>query len=302
MSQIPPLSAPALLKKRFGTLEVRDAGVAWTEVPDGGAPPAIGAVLVPFERVKSQAVNAATSNKVMLRLNLAESLADGTDAYTFNFPGSLDEAAAARDAFKDVIGAALKRAAAKSAQAMSVQSAMPTQEELSLRVELLSSDRALAKLHRELVMGELCTEEDFWELRQDVLANFKLQKSQKRGLPHGAAPESMAEAAAGAGKKLSLSKEKIQEIFAQNPTVYRAYQENVPNKLSEKEFWTRYVRDQMQRGGVGKDPDLLFGSISEAVEGKAWAVFHRGDRFSCFQRWPLSRRSGQPTQAVAAIH
>jgi hypothetical protein len=262
-------SCPALLKKRFGTLEVSDAGITWIEVADVGQNPAIGTLHVPFDRVKSQAVNAASSNKVMLRINLAEKLADGTDAYTFNFPGSPEEAAAVRDTLKDVIGASLKQAARTPSIAMSQNAQLPTVDELNLRKELLSSDRTLKKLHYELVIGELCSEEDFWELRQDVLANFKLQRDQRRGLAHGAAPDP-GKTAAAKGQKLQITEEVAQKIFAQNPGVYKRFQENVPDKLSEKEFWTRYLKEQMRESGglgMGRNTDSLFASIFTPAEG-----------------------------------
>lgn len=273
-SRAPPpdsvrFSCPVLLKKRYGTLEVYDAGLSWTEIADVGQAPPIGTLYVPFDRVRSQAVNATSSDKVMLRLNLAEKLPDGTDGYTFNFPGSLQEAAENRDALKDIVGAALKEAQRKNVNSISQPSNMPTKEDLELRMELLKSDKALAKLHMELVKGEFCSEEDFWELRQDVLANFKLQRDQRRGLAHGASPsDSTAKGAPTKGQKFQLTEEMIQKIFAQNPSVYKSYQENVPGSMTATEFWTRYLKDQVREGGVlGKNMDSLFGSILNPPEG-----------------------------------
>lgn len=40
--------------------------------------------------------------------------------------------------------------------------------------------------------------------------------------------------------KISLTAEKIRAIFAQNPGVEKAYQELVPDKMKEAEFWKKY--------------------------------------------------------------
>ncbi|KAI9014133.1 hypothetical protein DFJ74DRAFT_709690 [Hyaloraphidium curvatum] len=263
-AEAPIFSCPTIMKKRVGTLEVFGDGIAWTEAPDVGAAPAIGAVFVPFERIKSQAVNAATSAKVLLRVNLAERLPDGTDALTFNFPGGPEEAAEARDALKEVIGGALKRAVA---QPQLSAGPLPTAEDLTLRRALLEGDRDLKRLHRELVVEGAVAEEDFWELRQDLLADFRLQRNQRKGIAHGAAAEAPVKAS-GRSSKVSLTPEAIQKIFAQNPAVYRAYQENVPDKVSEKDFWTRYLAEQMRDDGpLAKSHDALFDSTLPADDG-----------------------------------
>jgi len=45
----------------------------------------------------------------------------------------------------------------------------PTAEEIALRVELLSRNAELAKLHQELVVGRYITEEDYWETRKVII-------------------------------------------------------------------------------------------------------------------------------------
>ena len=38
----------------------------------------------------------------------------------------------------------------------------------------------------------------------------------------------------------------IQQVFAEKPHVHRAFLENVPQKLDEKEFWTRFAKHEIQ--------------------------------------------------------
>ena len=38
----------------------------------------------------------------------------------------------------------------------------------------------------------------------------------------------------------------IQQVFAEKPHVHRAFVENVPQKMDDKEFWTRFAKYEIQ--------------------------------------------------------
>lgn len=61
----------------------------------------------------------------------------------------------------------------------------------------------------------------------------------------------------------------IQSIFAQNPQVRKAYQENVPDKATEKDFWTQYFKSRFFKD------DLSSTGIGGKADGKAENILDR---------------------------
>jgi transcription initiation factor TFIIH subunit 1 len=116
-----------------------------------------------------------------------------------------------------------------------------TDQIIKAKTHLLSSNPSLLHLHKELVIGQLISEEEFWSTRQDLFQNELFVQNQVQGVSSvslmSLLPDSSVE---GADIKYTLNPEIIRAIFAQYPGVHKAYQHNVPDKLSEKEFWTAY--------------------------------------------------------------
>lgn len=45
---------------------------------------------------------------------------------------------------------------------------------------------------------------------------------------------------------MTITPQFIQQVFAEKPHVHRAFVENVPQKMDEKEFWTRFAKHEIQ--------------------------------------------------------
>jgi hypothetical protein len=45
---------------------------------------------------------------------------------------------------------------------------------------------------------------------------------------------------------MNITPQFIQQVFAEKPHVHRAFVENVPQKMDEKEFWTRFAKHEIQ--------------------------------------------------------
>jgi hypothetical protein len=63
-----------------------------------------------------------------------------------------------------------------------------------------------------------------------------------------------------------LTPSTIHQIFVEYPNVQRAYKEYVPAKMSEKEFWTKFLQSQYFKGdkqAPEKVPKGKKGSASE---------------------------------------
>jgi hypothetical protein len=47
--------------------------------------------------------------------------------------------------------------------------------------------------------------------------------------------------------RYTLTPDTIAMVFAEKPHVRRAFEKNVPTHMSEKEFWTRYLKNEMSK-------------------------------------------------------
>ncbi|KAK9449499.1 uncharacterized protein V1518DRAFT_416167 [Limtongia smithiae] len=124
-----------------------------------------------------------------------------------------------------------------------------------LQQSLLKSNNELQQQFLDAVVTQRLPAAEFWRMRIPLLRMHSLVQSQSRGLYNVLAsirPVSTTQAdstgtlPARAQVKVSLSPDKIKDIFRQYPVVNRAYQENVP-PLKETEFWSRFFLSKLCR-------------------------------------------------------
>ncbi|CAM6123635.1 unnamed protein product [Calypogeia fissa] len=111
-------------------------------------------------------------------------------------------------------------------------------------MKLLQTDSELQKLHSQLVMGEVLSEADFWNARKHMLDDEADRAPKQRTGLKSAMLADVRPLTDGRTNKVTfnLTPETIHQIFAKKPVVHRAFLLNVPNKMSEVEFWTKYCR------------------------------------------------------------
>ncbi|KAI8993080.1 hypothetical protein BD414DRAFT_483241, partial [Trametes punicea] len=112
-----------------------------------------------------------------------------------------------------------------------------------LRKKVLLGNPELAQLHRELVMGGHISENEFWEGREHLLLAQAAAESQKRGKP-GQLVDPRPQTVDGE-IKIIITPQLVHDIFEEFPIVARAYNDNVPSKLSEEQFWSRYFQSKL---------------------------------------------------------
>ncbi|KAI8926635.1 hypothetical protein BC831DRAFT_455499 [Entophlyctis helioformis] len=273
-------SCSAQAKKKSGLLVLTAARLAWT--PDAAQTPALA---VPYDAIKAQQVNLpGPSGKVLLKLALWPVNGGPETSHALSFAGP--SALADRDRVKDILAQRLggllsapasapasaptsapaSRPATPAAAAASGTAAsriVLTALDIQARQALLARDKHLARLHKELVMGGLVSEQEFWDTRRQTLINQEWLTVQKRGTSSESLADLRPSATDGDGSdvKYTLTAEIIHSIFTQFPGVHKAYKDNVPEKLTEKEFWTRYLASKyFHRNRVstlGKDDELF---------------------------------------------
>ncbi|KAI5054793.1 hypothetical protein GOP47_0029938 [Adiantum capillus-veneris] len=117
-------------------------------------------------------------------------------------------------------------------------------KEADFRMKLLSQDIELQKLHKQLVINGVLSDEDFWAARKRSL-NEEAPKSskQKTGLKTAMLVDIRPMHDGRTNKvTFNLTPEIIHQIFAEKPAVHRAFLAYVPSKMTEVEFWTKYCR------------------------------------------------------------
>ncbi|KAJ7187986.1 hypothetical protein C8R46DRAFT_933665 [Mycena filopes] len=116
--------------------------------------------------------------------------------------------------------------------------------DVRLRKTVLMSNPELGALHRELVAitGQL-SEAEFWEGREHLLLSLGASENQHKGKP-GQMVDPRPETVDGE-TKIVMTPQMIHDIFDEYPVIARAHRENVPSKLSESEFWTRYFKSKL---------------------------------------------------------
>ncbi|KAH9839475.1 uncharacterized protein C8Q71DRAFT_703931 [Rhodofomes roseus] len=112
-----------------------------------------------------------------------------------------------------------------------------------LRKKVLLGNPELAALHRELVMGGHISENEFWEGREHLILAQAAAEGQKRGKP-GQLVDPRPQTVDGE-VKIIITPQLVHDIFEEYPVVAKAYSDNVPNKLTEAEFWKRYFQSKL---------------------------------------------------------
>ncbi|GKV44561.1 hypothetical protein SLEP1_g51730 [Rubroshorea leprosula] len=146
--------------------------------------------------------------------------------------------------------------------------------EMELRMKLLQEDSELQKLHRQFVIGGILTEAEFWATRKKLLDREASKKAKQRVGFKSAMLSDIKGSSDGRTNKVtfSLTPEIILQIFAEKPAVHRAFLSFVPNKMSEKDFWTKYFKAEVLHSTKN-----AVAVAAEAAEDEDLAVFLKRD-------------------------
>lgn len=124
---------------------------------------------------------------------------------------------------------------------------MPSNAEVTAREELLKTNADLATLYEETVKAGVITAEDFWEARRNLFSDAMAKKAtgQKHGIENTLEGD-LKGSRDGISDTVTcnLTNEKMHRIFAERPSVRQAFLDNVPKKMTEREFWTRFLRSE----------------------------------------------------------
>ncbi|KAF9331364.1 RNA polymerase II transcription factor B subunit 1 [Podila minutissima] len=291
--------APVLFKKKQGTVYLTNKRLAW--VQQSALAPSVS---IKHDDIKSLFVNAATADKVILKI--VEIKPDVSHSFYF----SSESASKDRDEFKAGISSILslrQQRAVNGSATPSYSGAAPSPggggspvisdasapgtpkaqaklvgmkrglngggppQELKTRFALLKQNKELAGLHRDLVMGKHVSEEEFWESRKHLLRNKIAMDGQQKG-QSSAWLDLKPETGESNDVKYVMTPQVIHSVCQQYPSIKRAYDAYVPDKLSEAEFWKRYFqsrffhRSRSGRGANEPDDEIFDKALEEDEE------------------------------------
>ncbi|KAL4566938.1 hypothetical protein LXL04_031064 [Taraxacum kok-saghyz] len=146
--------------------------------------------------------------------------------------------------------------------------------EMDRRIKLLQEDSELQKLHKQFVMGSVLSETEFWATRKKLLDVKDSRKAKQRVGLKSDMIFNVKPSSDGQSNRVTfnLTPEMIHQIFAEKPAVRQAYLSFVPNKMTEKDFWTKYWRAQYLHSTRN-----IVAAAAEAAEDEELAVFLKQD-------------------------
>ncbi|XP_055921397.1 general transcription factor IIH subunit 1 [Eupeodes corollae] len=209
-------------KKGDGTLYVMNERLAWmAEHRDTVA------VSHRFADIKMQKISPEGKPKVQLQVVLH----DGNSS-TFHFVNrnGLQAQLADRDKVKELLQQLLPNFKRK------------VDKELEEKNKILSENPNLLQLYKDLVITQVLTSEEFWATHAKEYTAKKNAKKQEIGVSGAFLADIKPQTDGCNGLKYNLTADIIHCIFKTYPAVKRKHQENVPGKLSESEFWTKFFQ------------------------------------------------------------
>jgi transcription initiation factor TFIIH subunit 1 len=143
----------------------------------------------------------------------------------------------------DTIKEAIQTAIAERNRPKTVADVLKDGEEGLLRntdvqMSLLKQDVELSRMFKSLVIeGKQLTAEQFWRARVHLLRAHAIERTQQRG-PYNVLAELKPKTQDGT-TKVSLSADRIRDIFEQHPLIKRVYDESVPKvpRLDSMGLW-----------------------------------------------------------------
>jgi transcription initiation factor TFIIH subunit 1 len=123
--------------------------------------------------------------------------------------------------------------------------------DVALQLSLMKQDKDLQQVYLDARQTKPETVSDasfnlqFWSTRVDVLRAHAIDSSQKKGSYN--VLSTVKPRTVDGEMKLNISVEQVQLIFQQHPLVKRIYDESVPKKLNETEFWSRFFLSRLSK-------------------------------------------------------
>lgn len=209
-------------KKGDGTLFLMDQRLIWmVENRDTVA------VSHPYADIKSQKISPEGKAKVQLQVVLHSGV---SSTFHFTNKNGIQTQIADRDRVKEMLQTLLPKFKRK------------VDKELEEKNRLLSTNPTLLQLYKDLVMTEVVSSEEFWSQHAVKYTQKRKQQPQEIGVSGAFLADIKPQTDGCNGLKYNITADIIECIFKTYPVVKKKYIENVPSKLTEAQFWTKFFQ------------------------------------------------------------
>ena len=291
-----PPQGLTLYKKQEGVLALSKdrKAVSWSPASPPNASPTL---VITADTITNLQQLPETNPKVMLKVFAQAKGQPEPMGYVFNFISSKDARSDA-NAIKDALTTSIQNAKAESnpmitqgagsSAAMTIANAISgpksgniweddsrLRSDFSLQESLMREDPSLRKTFLEAQKTKTASisntqfTSQFWSSRVHLLRAHAITKSQNRASYNVLSSLKKEEG----GTKMNLTQEHIRLIFAQYPLMKRVYDEVVPKKYNEIEFWSKFFQSRLhtklrgERINDERDPkDRVLDSYLDAIE------------------------------------
>ncbi|XP_043285675.1 general transcription factor IIH subunit 1 isoform X2 [Venturia canescens] len=209
-------------KKGDGTLYVMNERIAWMLDNRDTV-----SVSHKYADIKLQKISPDGKSKIQLQLVLH----DGTSS-TFHFVNKNGQEAQVKD--RDDVKELLQQLLPKFKRKVN--------KELEEKNKLLLENPTLLQLYRDLVITQVITSEEFWSQHAAAYTQAKNSQRQEIGVNSAFLADIKPQTDGCNGLKYNLTPDIMECIFKTYPAVKRKHQENVPHKMSESDFWTKFFQ------------------------------------------------------------
>ncbi|VEU19954.1 DEKNAAC100188 [Brettanomyces naardenensis] len=275
-------SGTAFHKKKAGTIsileDVQPPKVVWKCIDSSVSHPLVE---IPLDAIVNLQATPAATDKMMLKIGVKAEAKKLEGADTHNKASDVLFSFKNRETM-DEIKLSLQQIIARKKSAKSIDESHPVApvaaiatysdnigndemlanlldsknllKNLTLQQKLLRENPDLMKTFTEAVIKCGLDPDEFWSTRVHLLRSYAIQHNQKRG-PYNVLSTIKPVASSDNEVNVSVTREKIHEIFKQYPIVRKAYDDNVP-KISEGEFWSRFFSSKLFRKLRGEKINL----------------------------------------------
>ncbi|CAG9836838.1 unnamed protein product [Diabrotica balteata] len=181
----------------------------------------------PYADIKSQKISPEGKAKVQLQVVLHNGV---SSTFHFTNKSGMPAQLADRDKIKEMLQSLLPKFKRK------------VDRELEEKNKLLSTNPALLQLYKDLVMTEVVTSEEFWSQHAQQYTQKQKQQPQDIGVSGAFLADIKPQTDGCNGLKYNITPDIIECIFKTYPAVKKKYIDNVPAKLSESQFWTKFFQ------------------------------------------------------------
>lgn len=115
-----------------------------------------------------------------------------------------------------------------------------------LQQKLLNEDRVLRNIFTQSIINFKLSPLVFWSSRLNLLRTFALTINQRRG-PYNVLSTIKPVATSDNKVNVNVTRDNINEMFSTYPIIKKAFDELVPKKFQEGEFWSRFFNSKLFR-------------------------------------------------------